>query len=48
LDKSSADSIGETILSTVREAAKLAVYELIRIRVKNHHTLVVNRPDIDL
>ena len=35
--KSSADSIGDSIRSTVRKAARLAVYELIIIRVKNHH-----------
>ena len=48
LAKSSADSIGETILSIVKNAAKLAVYELIKIRVKNHQTLVTNRPEIEL
>lgn len=37
LAKSSAESIGESILSTVRKAAKLAVYEEIMINVKNHH-----------
>jgi len=37
LDKSSADSMGETIRSTVRNAARLAVYEEIMMRVKNHH-----------
>ena len=36
-DRSSADWIGESILSTVRKAAKLAVYDEIMIRVKNHH-----------
>lgn len=40
--------MGETIRSTVRNAAKLAVYELISISVKNHHALVTKRPDIDL
>lgn len=46
LAKSSAESIGESILSTVRKAAKLAVYEEIMIRVKNHHippTILVER-----
>ena len=37
LAKSSADEIGESIRSTVRKAAKLAVYEEIMIKVKNHH-----------
>lgn len=37
LAKSSALSIGESILSTVRKAAKLAVYDEIIINVKNHH-----------
>lgn len=35
-DKSSALSMGESILSTVRKAARLAVYDEIMIRVKNH------------
>jgi hypothetical protein len=34
--------------STVRTAARLAVYEEIRIRVKNHHTLPTIRPETDL
>jgi hypothetical protein len=34
--------------STVRKAARLAVYEEMRINVKNHHTLPTIRPDIDL
>lgn len=29
--------MGESIRSTVKKAAKLAVYEEIMIRVKNHH-----------
>lgn len=37
LAKSSADSMGESIRSTVRKAARLAVYEEIMIKVKNHH-----------
>ena len=36
--RSSAPSIGDTILSTVRKAARLAVYDDIIIRVKNHQT----------
>lgn len=37
LARSSALSMGESMRSTVRKAAKLAVYEEIIIRVKNHH-----------
>lgn len=37
LAKSSALSIGESILSTVKNAAKLAVYDEIMMSVKNHH-----------
>jgi len=48
LARSSADSIGDCIRSTVRNAAKLAVYDEMMIRVKNHHTLPTIRPDIDL
>jgi hypothetical protein len=48
LAKSSADSIGVNILSTVRKAARLAVYEEIMIRVKNHQTLPTILPDTDL
>ena len=44
----SADSIGFIISSTVRNAAKLAVYELIKIRVKNHQAQATKRPDNDL
>jgi hypothetical protein len=40
--------MGATIRSTVRNAARLAVYEEIRIRVKNHHTLPTIRPETDL
>jgi hypothetical protein len=40
--------MGATMRSTVRNAARLAVYEEIRIRVKNHHTLPTMRPEIDL
>lgn len=35
--RSSALSIGESILSTVKNAAKLAVYDEIMMSVKNHH-----------
>jgi hypothetical protein len=40
--------MGATMRSTVRNAARLAVYEEIRIRVKNHHTLPTIRPETDL
>ena len=43
LAKSSADSIGDSILSTVKKAAKLAVYEEIIIRVKNHQSAAIMR-----
>lgn len=46
--KSSGEFIGATILSTVKKAAKLAVYEEIIIKVKNHQTLPTILPDIDL
>ena len=36
LARSSAESMGDSILSTVRKAAKLAVYEEMMMRVKNH------------
>ena len=48
LARSSADSIGVNIRSTVRKAARLAVYDEIIISVKNHHTLPTIRPDTDL
>lgn len=48
LARSSAESIGVFILSTVRKAAKLAVYEDMMIKVKNHQTLPTIRPDTDL
>lgn len=37
LARSSALSMGESMRSTVKKAAKLAVYEEIMISVKNHH-----------
>lgn len=40
--------MGETILSTVKKAARLAVYEEIMMRVKNHHTPPTMRPERDL
>ena len=48
LARSSADSIGDCIRSTVKNAAKLAVYDEIMMRVKNHQTLPTTRPEIDL
>jgi len=48
LTKSSAEFIGLTMFSTVRKAARLAVYELIKIRVKNHHTPAMRRAEGDL
>ena len=48
LAKSSADSIGDSILSTVRKAARLAVYELIMIKVKNHHIAAIILVETDL
>ena len=46
--KSSADSMGDSILSTVRKAARLAVYEEIIMRVKNHHIPATIRVEIAL
>lgn len=40
--------MGDTILSTVRKAARLAVYEEMMIKVKNHQTPPTIRPDRDL
>jgi hypothetical protein len=40
--------MGDTILSTVRKAARLAVYEEMIIKVKNHQTPPTMRPDRDL
>lgn len=40
--------IGVTIRSTVRKAAKLAVYDEMRISVKNHQTAPTIRPEMDL
>jgi len=48
LARSSALSIGESILSTVRKAARLAVYEDIMIKVKNHHIPATIRVDTAL
>lgn len=40
--------MGESIRSTVRKAAKLAVYDDIIIRVKNHHIPATIRVDTAL
>jgi len=48
LARSSADSIGATILSIVKNAARLAVYVEMIINTKNHQTVPIIRPDIDL
>ena len=48
LAKSSALEMGESIRLTVRKAAKLAVYEEIMIKVKNHHNPATIRVDVAL
>ena len=48
LAKSSAELMGLSILSMVRKAARLAVYEEIIIRVKNHQKLATNLDDTAL
>lgn len=48
LAKSSADSMGDKSRSTVRKAAKFAVYEEIIISVKNHQIHATIRVDIAL
>lgn len=48
LARSSAELIGVTIRSTVRNAAKLAVYDEMMINVKNHQTPPTMRPATDL
>ena len=40
--------MGDSILSTVRKAAKLAVYEEIMIMVKNHQIPATVRVDVAL
>lgn len=44
--KSAAFSIGVIILSTVRKAARFAVYEEIMIKVKNHQIPPTMRVDV--
>lgn len=39
---------GSVIRSTIRYAAKFAVYEQTRMRAKNHHTVPTILPDKDL
>ena len=46
--RSSALSIGESILSIVRNAARLAVYDEIMIKVKNHQTVATVLDDMAL
>ena len=48
LARSSADSMGDSILSTVRNAAKLAVYEEVTTRMNSHHIVAMIRVDTDL
>ena len=42
------EEIGESIRSTVKKAAKLAVYDEIMINVKNHHNPATIRVDVAL
>jgi len=48
LARSSAESIGVSIRSMVRNAARLAVYDEMMMSVKNHHALPMIRPANDL
>ena len=48
LARSSADSIGVSMRSIVRKAARLAVYDEMIMSVKNHQALPTIRPDNDL
>ena len=48
LTRSSAPSIGVSMRSMVRNAARLAVYDEMMMRVKNHQALPTIRPDNDL
>lgn len=45
LDKSSKDSTGVSKRETVRNAAKLAVYDAIIINPNNHQVAATRRPD---
>lgn len=42
------EEMGESIRSTVRKAARLAVYEEIMMSVKNHHRPATIRVDVAL
>ena len=46
--RSSTDEMGVSILSMVRKAARLAVYELIMIKVKNHQNVAMIRVEAAL
>ena len=48
LAKSSDDLMGESMRPTVRKAAKLAVYEEIMIKVKDHQIPATIRVDVAL
>ena len=48
LTRSSAESIGVSMRSMVRKAARLAVYDEMMMSVKNHHALPIIRPANDL
>lgn len=39
--------MGVIIRSTIKYAAKLAVYDATKINAKNHHTELTIRPDMD-
>lgn len=45
LERSSRDSIGVSNRDTVRNAAKLAVYEAIIMKPKSHQVAATKRPD---
>lgn len=48
LAKSSTFLMGDSIRCVVKNAAKLAVYVDVMIKVKNHQALAVNRAEIPL
>ena len=48
LARSSADEMGESMRSTVRKAAKLAVYDEIMMSEKNHQRPAIVRVDVAL
>ena len=45
LERSSSDSTGVSRRETVRNAAKLAVYEAIMMKPNSHHVAATSRPD---